>query len=448
MMRNALTTSTLLAVMLLASPPASAAELSVGVARVDLTPPAEMKASLGGYGERMGRPAEGIHDRVFAKTVVLSDGQRHYAILTADILGFPPGFKAALVEELAEKGWSDEQIMLLPSHSHTSIDMMAIHPKNVFPIPQIGIYSEKLFRFTIERCATAIEKADADLVPAAIGTATTQLDGWNRNRRRGETRADNQLIVTRIDAADGKPLAALVNFTAHPTFLSAQHMLFSAGWPGQLQRSLESMIDGESKSETKVTVLYFQWRQGDQSPVGRPNSGSDRWEAAEMYGRELAVEAHAVWNHAATARDVAFDFHLQSFELPQNSWHPSFMKTGGTEYALSQTILEKMLPMMFPRQTTSGSLRLGDLVIVGIPGELGAGLGLDIKAKTKELTGASHVAIGGLANEWISYILTAEQYARGGYESSVSFYGPGLGKCVVEGVLAGVKALKSENRSK
>ena len=42
-----------------------------------------------------------------------------------------------------------------------------------------------------------------------------------------------------------------------------------------------------------------------------------------------------------------------------------------------------------------------------------------------------HVAIGGLANEWISYILTEDQYVNGGgYEASISFYGPKLGEII------------------
>jgi len=50
--------------------PATAAELSAGVARIDLTPPLEMNSPLGGYGERMNRPAEGVHDQiVFDETV-------------------------------------------------------------------------------------------------------------------------------------------------------------------------------------------------------------------------------------------------------------------------------------------------------------------------------------------------------------------------------------------
>ena len=51
----------------------SADELFAGTARINLTPPREFSAALGGYGERMSRPAEGVHDQVFAKALVIFD---------------------------------------------------------------------------------------------------------------------------------------------------------------------------------------------------------------------------------------------------------------------------------------------------------------------------------------------------------------------------------------
>ncbi|MEX2288301.1 MAG: neutral/alkaline non-lysosomal ceramidase N-terminal domain-containing protein, partial [Planctomycetaceae bacterium] len=123
-------------------------------------------------------------------------------------------------------------------------------------------------------------------------------------------------------------------------------------------------------------------------------------------------------------------------------WHPDFMSTGGKEYGLSEELLRDMLPRMFPQATTSGSVRLGELVIVGVPGEMAAGLGLKVKEQTARVTGAKHPVIGGLANEWISYILSAEAYKTGKYEASVSFYGVELGDRIVNGAVAGVKKLE------
>jgi hypothetical protein len=48
--------------------------LKAGVARVNLTPPMEMKAALGGYGARMSKPAIGVHDAVWTKALVPDEG--------------------------------------------------------------------------------------------------------------------------------------------------------------------------------------------------------------------------------------------------------------------------------------------------------------------------------------------------------------------------------------
>ena len=82
---------------------------------------------------------------------------------------------------------------------------------------------------------------------------------------------------------------------------------------------------------------------------------------------------------------------------------------------------------MFPSQVEAFRCALGDLLIVGIPGEMAASLGMKIKSEAKRITGAKNPMIGGLADVWISYMLPAEEYRKGGYESSVSFYGETLG---------------------
>jgi hypothetical protein len=416
-----------------------AAELRAGVARIDLTPPLSMKAPLGGYGARMNRPAEGVHDRIFAKALVISDGRRKFALVTADMLGFAPPFKPDVVERLAAHGWSAEQVMLLPSHSHTSIDMNALNPRNVLKIPQIGIHDPALYEFTIQKFADVIQRAEQDLQPVVVGASSRQIPGWNRNRREAGGVTDDELTVTRIDTTDGKPLAVLVNFTAHPTFMSEREMLFSGDWPGQLQRTIEAAI-GEG-----ITAMYYNGAQGDQSPTPRTDSGDSPWERAERYGVALGLVAADVWKKTKASRDVAFDFHLENIQLPDRRWHPDFMATGGKEYGLSEAIMDDVLSKMSPTQSESGCVRLGDLLIVGIPGEMVAGLGMRIKSEVKAATGAQHAVIGGLANEWISYILTADSYLRGsGYEASMSFYGPELGDRVTKAAVAGAAHLKSD----
>lgn len=429
---------TLVAVLLalLVTADATAAQLKAGVARQDLTPPLSMKSPLGGYGARMNQPATGVHDRIFAKALVLDDGSNRFALVTCDLLGLPFPVKPEIMKHLAADGWTPEQVLILPSHSHASIEMNAINPSNVFNIPQIGIHDQKLYEFTVANFVEVIRSAAKQLQPVQIGTSSQNIEGWNRNRRDDSTVIDNGLTVTRVDTLDDQPLAALVNFTAHPTYMTEKQMMFSAGWPGALQQTMESVIGDD------VTVMYYNGAQGDQAPRTRPGSGSSRWEMAQRYGLELGLVSAKQWSDIETHTDIPFAFHLASIDLPPTSWHPDFMSTGGKEYGLSEEIMRDLLPRMQPKSTTSGSLRLGDLLIVGIPGEMAAQMGMDLKAKAKKISGAAYPVIGGLANEWISYILSPEAYRTGKYEASISFYGETLGPTIVRGALNGIEKLK------
>jgi len=55
--------------------------------------------------------------------------------------------------------------------------------------------------------------------------------------------------------------------------------------------------------------------------------------------------------------------------LPKRQPHPDFMKTGGAEYGLNETLAQGFLERLLPSQTHSIVLRLGGLVILGVPGE-------------------------------------------------------------------------------
>lgn len=431
-----LTCSALL--LLLPATFAQAEPLQAGVARQDLTPPLNMNSPLGGYGARMNRPAVGVHDRIFAKALILDDGERRFALVTCDLLGLTPPVKPEIVRQLADDGWTAEQILILPSHSHASIEMNAMNPSNVFGIPQIGIHDQKLYEFTVANFVNLIRTASKNLQPVRVGTASEQIPGWNRNRRGDSTLTDDELTITRIDTLNNTPLAVLVNFSAHPTFMTDKQMMFSAGWPGALQQTMESVIG------SGVTVMYYNGAQGDQAPRTRPNSGSSRWEQANRYGLDLGLLAARQWQDVATNQETAFDFHLQTIDLPPTSWHPDFMSTGGKEYGLSEELLLDLLPRMQPERSSSGALRLGDLLIVGVPGEMAAGLGMQVKKEAGNISGAAHPVIGGLANEWISYILSPEAYRKGKYEASVSFYGETLGPTIIQGALDGVRAMQQQ----
>ncbi len=395
--------------------------ISANVSVTDITPPLEMKYTLGGYGERMNKPAEGIHDPIMAKALALKNADGKYLIITMDILGLPSNFKNDLLKRIEKNGWKAENLMLLPSHSHGSLEMAAINSKNVFGVPQIGIFQPELLSFLLDKLERLVFEADKNYREVKIGTGSSRFYGLNRNRR-GDKIVDKELIVTRVDLAKGQPLAALVNWTSHPTFIGGNDMLVSAEWPGYLQTEMEKTI-GKG-----VVVMYYNGAEGDQSPVYSGKGGA--YEKIQGYEKIIAEKAMSVYNSVQTKKESELVYSYQVIDLPQQVAHPDFMETGGAEYGLNEQTVKVIMDALGPKKVGMGSVRIGNFILVGIPGELVAELGIKIKDWLK-IDKVKHVAIGGLANEWISYILTEEEYVNGGgYESSVSFYGPKLGEII------------------
>jgi hypothetical protein len=393
-----------------------------------------MKVALGGYGERESKPAIGVHDAVWAKALFLTRGDQKFVLVTADVLGFPPQFKAAVVERLSAEGWTANQILLLPSHSHTSFDLSALHPGNTFQNRRIGLFHKELFEHTANALAKVIRAAAKEIKPVVSGSMTAAVPDRNRNRRQGLTVHDSSLTVTRIDTSSGTPMAVLVNWTAHPTFMDENDMMFSGDWPGHLQRTVEALV-GQG-----VVTLYYNGAEGDQAPVPPPNCPS-HWERAERYGREMGIESWRAWQKIKPEKIKDFSYHTELIDLPKRQWHPDFMKTGGAEYGLDENNMQAFLERLNPTQTHSTCLRLGDLEVLGVPGEMATQLGMDLKAKARQFSNAKCFTIGGLADEWVSYILPAEEYRKGGYEASMSFYGETLANTLSEGVLKCAKAM-------
>ncbi len=399
--------------------------IKASVAEVILTPPLEIGYTLGGYGARMSKPAKGVHDDIKAKALIMQQGDIKYALVTLDILGLPPNVKPQVIERLNNDEWTEENIMFLPSHSHTSLEMFALNDKNIFGMPQIGIFQPELLEYVVKTLSELIVLADQDLQEVKIGTERKIIEGMNRNRR-GEPFLDSYLTVTRIDYINGSPMSVLVNWTGHPTLMDEDDMWVSGGWPGYLQRELEAWIGHDA------IAMYYNGAEGDQSVIAK-NAGS-HYEKAENYGRDLAVKVLDIYNNIRPEKSVEFEYNYKIIELPERKAHPDFMETGGEEYGLNEENIQVLLNQVFPEKTSIGVCKIGDLLIIGIPGEMTAELGLEIK-NNLNAQGVKYPVIGGLANQWISYIMSEEAYDESGYEASVSFYGKELGNVIVKGAL-------------
>lgn len=413
---------------------ARAQELRAGVGVSDLSPDTlKFEVPLGGYGERDGKPALGIHDRTMAKCLFFVQGDRKFALLSLDLLGATRSLREEILKRVADLGIKSDNLLLAASHSHGSLEMNAMHRGNKFNNKKIGVFNEGLLQFTADRAAEAIRKASENPVPVKTGVGAKMLPGLNRNRR-GDEITDNEMTILKLDKMDGKPLAVFINYTAHPTFMNEKDFYLSADWPGYTQREVEGFL-GEG-----AVALYSNGAEGDTAP--NQADGPSSYARAEDYGRKIAIHALQLISTIKTEPNTKLNFSMDVVKLPPKMIPPGLADAAGPEYGLTPENLKDLLEFMQPSESYVPALRIGDLVAVGIPGEMIAKLGLEIK-DTLRKAGAPRPIIIGLANEWISYILSPEEFHQGGYEPGVSFYGETLGPVLVkDGIDAGKKMLK------
>src|ERR687897_1794481 len=148
----------LLLALILPATSHSAAELKAGIARVEITPSAFMP--MYGYANRKCGPANGTHDPLFAKVLVLEAGDSRMAIVTADV--------GSLVSENLRRDVASKLgipvLLLSASHTHSA---PAFLPFGSAPASgdQAGSYLAELER----KIFGAIEEASRSMFPARLG---------------------------------------------------------------------------------------------------------------------------------------------------------------------------------------------------------------------------------------------------------------------------------------
>ena len=101
----------------LAAPPSA---LQVGAARVDITPAADAALPMGGYGART-QGFQRIHDHIYVRAIVLSDGANQAVLLAWELIAMPTRVWEDLSQRIAkELGIPAENQLLAGVHDHSA----------------------------------------------------------------------------------------------------------------------------------------------------------------------------------------------------------------------------------------------------------------------------------------------------------------------------------------
>jgi len=372
--------------------------LLAGAARVEITPPVGIP--LAGYGNRKGRGSTGIHDPLYTRALALSDKSQIVIILANDLLAITDDLYKAVYKKISrEIPLEPDALMISASHTHSGPGALA---KRFWEGFAAGPFEPEFFEETTERMARAAVAAYHHMRPARLGGGSIAVPEMIRNRMVTDGPTDPALNFLVFKTQDRVMTVYLVNYSAHPTVLKDNNDHVSGDFPGALSRRLEE--------ETGVIALYTAGAVADMT--ANPPPGGDDYEKAEKMGRILANKVLEASQSVVYQDQIRIGAALATIHLP-----PTQIKLG-----VNRRLASPFGNLFFDRESMVQAILIGDYFLLGVPCDLSAEIGLEIKqqARSHQL----HVLIIGFANDYMGYIIPKRYYDTNAYESRMSFNGP------------------------
>jgi neutral ceramidase len=418
----------LVALVLMLSVDASAQHFKVGFSKQDVTP---TKATpMWGYGARHAALSVGIRDPLYAKAVVIDVGEDKLAIVGLDLGRSPTEAMMVRIREAIKVTSGIELIMISGSHTHHGpvIELLDEPGKGQGVFDDAVAYSKELE----EKIIVAINSAAANVQDAKIGWGSKSV-AMNRNRHsKIEPKpVDTELGVIRLDDLNGKPIAIVVNYAAHPTMLDAADLRFSAEWPGAMMNAVEE--------ELKTNCVFMQGASGDMSVMT-----NEQTRGVEAFGKAMAAQVTEVTGSVETkvpgrprlkGREETFEFNTRmSFANPVTqvmfsaAFFPELALASMTDDLLQNTIQPTLTIVMINQE----------LALVGGSGEFFCNHALRLKERSR----AGETFFFGYCNGHHMYFPTIEAAAEGGYgaDSAVSWVNLGAGEEMMDRALINIYA--------
>jgi neutral ceramidase len=413
--------------------------IPVGSASVDITPP--LTIPYLGYVPRQSYPT-GVHDPLTARAIVFGEGADRIGVLSADLLGLGnhilgPGRHVTneLRARVADRtGLCPERLLVACTHAHSSPETLGI--TRLLDVPAAAPWLEVL----MDQLASAVAMACQNAVPCTLKADRGAVLGVAVNRRPGCAalpledqaaggRLDPSLQLLVCEDDEGYARHVLLNFACHPVTVQVQPLI-SADYPGAARAIVERELGGCR------TCLFLQGAAGNLNPV----RGDTRdWRDVALYGamvggEALLVAARLLGDDTAALTDGPLLAATERVVIPPRS----LPDRAECEAALAECVarertarddevwnatnhthqareaLDLIDRYSEPQEAEVQVLRIGDMAVAGVPGELFCEWGFRIKNDSP----APYTFVAELANGWVGYLLNEGGFTEGGYETS------------------------------
>lgn len=374
--------------------------LKAGAAKRDITP--QEPVPMWGYGERHAELSHGTLDPLQAAAVVVQVGSRKLAIVGLDLGRSPSEKSLQRIRDRIKSEAGIEHSFIAGSHTHHGpvLELSDEKGKGKGRFDAAIRYYQQME----DGIVAAIVEADKSIVPVKLAAGASDIDGFNRNRhtKLQPPPVDRTLAVLRFDdAATDKPIAILVNFTGHPTSISAKTLEFSADYVGAMKRTVEKEFGG--------TAIFMQGASGDIS-INKGAHG-DHVAFGQALGREVMKLASSLKPVIADKPSLEVKEDRFRFDSRTDLNNPLVRVAYSVAFfpELVANFIEEYADGVRPRLTVA--LLNGDIALVGASGEFFCQHAMRLRERAR----TGQLFFFGYCNGYHQYFPTIEAAAEGGY---------------------------------
>lgn len=418
--------------------------IAVGTAAIDIAADDDMEIA-GGIGPWKPKGQEG---RLRATAVVMQrPGEGVYGIVSTDVLFLTRDLVDSALAEVEEKcGIPPDHVMVTATHTHSAPSTTKIH----------GYNADERFRANLrDAIVESLIQAHAGLTPDctfafergaeySVGENSRLLladntifwTGPHDDAVRPTAPFDPDFPALAFLKPDGKLHGAFYGHSTH-TIGTVSGMVRSPSFYGLAAQALEE--------ETGGTIAFLEGASGStHNLVLTPPEALKRIQEALKVTLD-SVKPRPVQTVRAIRKH--FKFKVRDFdEAVEAQKVESYCQKripSGAEYTIGvfKTMRDELYPQRGQeRETYIQAIRIGDVVLVGMPAEVFTQFGIDVKRRSP----FEHTYIAELANDWIGYLPDIEGFERGGYQTWTglhSYCAPGTGERMVDEIIDLLKEL-------
>jgi neutral ceramidase len=440
--------------------------LHIGIAEVNYTP--SVGLDLVGNYRGDDYASRGINDSLYARAIVATDSKGEIAaILSVDICALRKEAVEMMRAYIASRtNIKPGNIMIHATHTHSG-------PRSDLEAPEAEEY--------LQKAAGAVILAYENQKPTLMSIGRILEDKVSFVRRLkyddGTTRMvwekldpnkvvevlgtkDPEMITLSFEQED-KLAGTIINFGCHPTNLTGSNWLYSADYPGYIAESLKKVKGND------FIPMFVNGCCGNVTQVNYKVGFISTYEECQRMGYKLGLDALAAMNnHEGVGGNIVevstemVPIQRMSISDEQLAWAEAVKKKIDEEgmpplqqdgipdatYALRWIEMHKTQDVVDSLEVMV--IRLGDVAFVGLPGEIFAEFGMEIKAESP----FKNTIVMGLANDARAYFPTKVAYTQGpagftpmitGYETTpgTSRYEIGAGEKLTSSAISQLKRL-------